>query len=95
MKIKDYVAGDENIEDKVLVFSAKWCGPCKMYRSGALTQLSKETDVPVIYVDVDLNSELTAEMGISSVPTTIVMVGGTKTTLAGPQTIEVLTKLVT
>ena len=53
--------------NKVLKFSATWCGPCR-----ALGEtLSKVEDVTIENVDIDDNEELCEKYNIRSVPTLI------------------------
>lgn len=53
---------------KVLKFYATWCGPCK-----AMSMILNGMDnLPEIEeVDIDENTELTAQYGIRSVPTLV------------------------
>ena len=91
MEIKDYVVGDENLDNTVLVFGAIWCGPCKMYKAGALAEVASTTDIQIIYVDVDSNPDVVALAGVSSVPTTLITLNGRAIPLNGPQTAETIT----
>jgi thioredoxin 1 len=80
-----------NAMNKVLRFTATWCGPCKML-SESLSRI--ETTVPIDVIDVDEQPVLAAKYGIRSVPT-LVMVdedGNATKTLTGNQTAEVLRK---
>ena len=58
---------------KLLYFSAKWCGPCKML-GPKMEELAKE--IPVEKIDVDEDSETATKYGIQSIPTVIVVVDG-------------------
>ena len=63
-------------EGKVLVdFFATWCGPCKML-SPVLEELSNESDVLVVKVDVDEAGPLAAQYGIQAVPTLMLFKNG-------------------
>lgn len=58
------------MEDKITLvdFWAQWCGPCRML-GPILDQLASENpDIQIVKVDVDTNSELSAEYGIRSIP---------------------------
>jgi thioredoxin 1 len=61
---------------KIIVdFSASWCGPCKMLLP-TLEKISDEmTDVEVVKIDVDEQSEFISEYGIRGVPTVIIYNG--------------------
>lgn len=73
----------DNIEDEshqgkaLVVFSAKWCGPCRTY-SGIQQKFIEETDqsIKIIKVDVDEMPEFTATKSIRSVPTTLFLNNG-------------------
>ena len=63
-------------EGKVLVdFFATWCGPCKML-SPVLEELSNESDVLILKVDVDEAGPLAAQYGIQAVPTLMLFKNG-------------------
>ena len=53
--------------NKLVVFSAKWCGPCKML-SPILDELETE-GFKIGKVDVDENADLSMDYGVRSVPT--------------------------
>jgi len=61
---------------KIIVdFSASWCGPCKILLP-TLEKISDEmTDVEVVKIDVDEQSEFISEYGIRGVPTVIIYNG--------------------
>lgn len=63
-----------NNGDKIVVkFWGTWCGPCRMMKP-LFEKVSSEnsSEVQMYSMDVDLNREVTASLGIRSVPTTIV-----------------------
>ena len=63
-------------EGTVLVdFFATWCGPCKML-SPILEELSEESDVLIVKVDVDEAGPLAAQYGIQAVPTLMLFKNG-------------------
>lgn len=68
---------DELIQSDQLVlvdFYATWCGPCKMLVP-VIDELAAETqeaeEVQVVKADVDAVGEVTAEVGVRSVPTMV------------------------
>lgn len=76
-KVFDYTSGDTNWKYKgekpaVIDFYANWCVPCRII-APLLKRLAKEyKDKIVIYkVNIDKQKELSAAMGIQSLPTVI------------------------
>lgn len=67
----------ESEEGIVLVdFWAEWCGPCRML-GPVLHDISEEIDnITIVKVNVDDNSELSAEYGIRSIPSVIFIKNG-------------------
>lgn len=57
-------------DDIVLVdFFATWCGPCKML-SPVLEELANDrSELKIVKVDVDADSDLARQYGVMSVPT--------------------------
>ena len=75
--IFDYTSGSTNWKYKgekpaVIDFYATWCGPCRMV-APLLKSLAKEykDQIAVYKVDTDKQKELSAVMGIQSLPTII------------------------
>ena len=53
-------------------FYADWCGPCKMM--GMTLENMKDTiNIPIIKVNTDKFPNLSAKLGIMSIPTLIIM----------------------
>ena len=52
--------------NKILYFSAAWCGPCKIL-GPTMNQLSTE-GLPIQKVDVDTDSKLSAQYGVRNIP---------------------------
>lgn len=52
----------------IVDFWAQWCGPCKAIVP-ILDQISKETNVKIVKVDVDENENLATKFQIRSIPT--------------------------
>lgn len=59
------------MKDGLNIFSASWCGPCKMLKA---TLDSKE--IPYTIVDVDEQSSLAASYNVRGVPTCIYVKDG-------------------
>lgn len=67
---------EEINSEKVLVdFWAPWCMPCKML-SGTLDLIQKETNIKIVKVNVDEESELASIYNIRSLPTLILFKNG-------------------
>jgi thioredoxin-like negative regulator of GroEL len=59
----------------VVKFTATWCGPCKAIQP-QLTKACKELEIELLEVDVDAESEVATEYGISSIPVLVYLVDG-------------------
>jgi len=86
---KDNFESVKNSEKTVLLdFYADWCGPCRMV-SPLVDQIAEERDdVLVGKINVDDSPELAAQFGVTSIPTLVVMKGGSivsQTTGARPK----------
>lgn len=53
---------------RIIVFTAGWCGPCKVYK-----KLLAKIGTAVTYVDVDVKPDVQEEHNASALPTTIVL----------------------
>ena len=80
---------------KVLVdFYADWCGPCKAMKP-TLEKFKESSDVPLIKVDVDKESEIAKKYGIRGIPCFIVIEDGEiKNKKIGLQNLDQLIELV-
>ena len=59
-----------NGEKIILKLGASWCGPCKMLNPIFERVASQNTsDVQMYTMDVDINREIAATLGVRSVPT--------------------------
>lgn len=57
-------------EIKILMFFSDWCGPCKMTKPIVLS-VSKQFNIPVDFINIDVEKEMTYKLGIKSIPTLI------------------------
>lgn len=55
--------------NKLLVFSASWCGPCKAFKP-TLLELDQDR---LQYIDIDELPEIRADYSVQSVPTVILV----------------------
>jgi len=60
-------------------FYADWCQPCKMMEP-ILENIENTTDIKVVKIDVEKESELAQLFGISSIPTIVFYKDGEKIT---------------
>jgi thioredoxin 1 len=58
---------------QIIYFSAEWCGPCKNFKP---IMESVSNSIPVQFVDVDENPQLSAQYNIRSIPTLIFLKDG-------------------
>jgi thioredoxin-like negative regulator of GroEL len=55
----------------IFYFTADWCNPCKQTRP-YVEELVRETqELTVLFIDVDIEHELAAELEVRSIPTLI------------------------
>jgi len=80
---------------KVLIdFYADWCGPCKAMNP-TLEQFKESSDVPLLKVNVDEESDIAKEYGIRSIPCFVFVEDGeVKGKKIGMQTADQLKELV-
>ena len=59
-----------NGEKLIIEFWAEWCGPCRMMKPAFEKVASENTsDVQMYTMDIELNREVSAALGIRSIPT--------------------------
>jgi thiol-disulfide isomerase/thioredoxin len=69
--LSGYVAGVPGI----VLFTADYCTPCKMYQRPAIERLARQIGadhLQVIHVDVQTQPELAQKWGVMSLPTTVI-----------------------
>lgn len=67
---------DNLIKDKAVVdFFATWCGPCKMF-SPVFEDVSSETDINFIKINVDEYPDIARKYGVMTIPTVILFKDG-------------------
>lgn len=65
----------------LLVFSATWCGPCKMLKSQTLESqdfLDRAGEVQVVDLDVDRETDAARTFGVSAIPALFLLTGDGK-----------------
>lgn len=55
---------------KLLYFGANWCSHCKAYKP---TIESLQSEMPVIFIDVDVSPQTTTTWNIRSLPTVLII----------------------
>jgi thioredoxin 1 len=55
---------------KLLYFGADWCSHCKAYKP---TIESLQSEMPVIFIDVDVSPQTTTTWNIRSLPTVLII----------------------
>jgi thioredoxin 1 len=64
--------------NKVIKFSAAWCGPCKVYKPN-YKKFADEVSgkgIDVLDLDVDTNSDEASKYGVRSIPLTLFIKDG-------------------
>lgn len=60
-------------------FTAAWCKPCQSFKPLA-TKILNDSNIPVQFVDIDAEPELSAGFGVMSVPTVVFTRGSLEAT---------------
>ena len=66
----------KDIRDGVYFFNAEWCGPCKAVKNYLTEAVMQEHNI--ISVDISEHPEIAAKHFVSSVPTFVKIINGTK-----------------
>ena len=68
---EEYKLISQDNQKKIIIFSAPWCGPCRMFKP-VLEKISEDLQIPLYGVNIDEEPDLAAELNIRSVPTTFI-----------------------
>lgn len=71
--LQEQVQGDKTV---IVQFGSESCYPCKAIKNKIKIWNKEHTEIQYIYISVDDNAEMCAQMGIFSVPTIFVYVAG-------------------
>ena len=67
----------------VVDFSATWCMPCRMLAPVLEEIAAEHSEIKFVKVDVDQEGELSAQMGVVSIPLLVVFRGGEQNSSMG------------
>ena len=62
-------------EKCVIIFTAPWCGPCKMVKP-KIPAIAQDHKVTAFWLDIEKNMEITQQHNIQAVPFIMTMRGG-------------------
>lgn len=93
---ENFETGVLKAEGMVLVdFNADWCGPCQMMKPILEEFAEKNTDVKLVGINVDDNSDLAEKYGISGIPCLVLFKDGEEVNrVVGVQSVKKLEKLI-
>lgn len=69
---------ETSMNQEILYFSAKWCGPCKVMGPN-VEKLKENYNLNIKKIDIDENREMAQEYGVMSIPTLIRFQDGNET----------------
>jgi thiol-disulfide isomerase/thioredoxin len=94
MDSKQLNALKSSSEKSIVVFSASWCGPCKILSQNIDQVKAKLPNAKIYKIDVDENNDLALDENIQSVPTVLYLGNKEPITKKGVQTVgELLSHL--
>ena len=69
------------VSKEIWKFEASWCGPCHAVEP-VVKKLAEQHGLPVVHIDIDEQPDVAEKYGVMSVPTIMVMEGGSPTASA-------------
>ena len=82
-----------NAEKCVIIFTASWCGPCKMVKP-KIPAIAKEYKVTAFWMDIEKNMEITQQHNIQAVPFIMTMRNGTVIDSIATNNVQKITELI-
>ena len=72
-ELNNFITTSHSMNKKImLTFSASWCGPCKNLKEMIYkTNLEREKNVAIAYIDIDKNDSLAERFHVKSLPTQV------------------------
>ena len=80
-------------EKCVIIFTAPWCGPCKMVKP-KIPAIAQDHKVTAFWMDIEKNMEITQQNNIQAVPFIMTMRNGTIVDSTATNNIQKITEMI-